>query len=67
MQIDSMWSYILSKKNWNTKEDKGESMICTLYILQLAKTEGMSWKYSDIKQLPIALSIVELHLAEGNS
>ena len=28
---------VVSEKNWNTKEDKGRSMIHTLYILWLAK------------------------------
>ena len=28
---------IVSEKNWNTKEDKGKSMIRALYVLQLAK------------------------------
>ena len=28
---------IVSEKNWNTKEDKGKSMTCVLYVLQLAK------------------------------
>ena len=30
-------AYIVSEKNWNTKEDKGRSMRSALYILQLAK------------------------------
>jgi len=28
---------VMSKKNWNTKKDKGKSMMHALYILQLAK------------------------------
>ena len=30
-------STVVSKKNWNTKDDKGESMMHALYILQLIK------------------------------
>ena len=30
---------VLSEKNWNTKEDKGKSMIHVLYVLQLAKKQ----------------------------
>ena len=28
---------IVSEKNWNTKEDKGKSMKCVLYVLRLVK------------------------------
>jgi len=49
-----------------TKEDKGKSMIHALNILQ----RGMSWDkvlLSSEEIKPIALSIVELCLAEGIS
>ena len=38
----------VSKKKWDTKEDKGKSMMCTLYILQYAKSYVLG--QSDIKQ-----------------
>ena len=30
-------SCVVSEKNWNTKDDKGKSMVRALYVLQLAK------------------------------
>jgi len=45
---------IVSEKNWNTKEDKGKSMMHALYALWLAKRDisGQSdiSGWSDIKQ-----------------
>ena len=35
--------YFVSKKNWNTKENKGQSMMCVLHVLWLMKRgEGTS-------------------------
>jgi len=41
---------IVCEKNWNTKEDKGKSMIHVFYILQLVKKNHVLGQ-SNIKQL----------------
>jgi len=60
---------VVSEKNWNTKENKGKSMMHSLYVLRLAKRHISGW--SDIKQWRNQahnhVLIVELHLAEGIS
>jgi len=55
-------------KRTGTKEDKGNTMM--LAILQLRLAKGTSWgnMISSIEEIkPVALSIVRLRLAEGNS
>ena len=54
----------VSKKKWDTKEDKSKSMVCTLYIRQCAKRH-LATMLNNEKIKPVALSIVELCLAGG--
>ena len=60
-------SCIVSIKNWDTKEDKGKSMMHVLYVLQLAKRHilGQSGMNSE-KIKPVPLCIVELCSAEAS-
>ena len=53
----------------NTKQDKGKkSMICALYVLWLAKSKSRDEATLNSEKIkPVALSIVELCLAEGIS
>jgi len=56
---------IVSKKEWNTKEEKGKPMMHAFYALLLAKWHGSG--QIDVEQCkikPVALSIVELCFAE---
>ena len=39
---------IVSEKNWNTKEHKGQSMIHVLYVLQLAKKARVGTKQRQV-------------------
>ena len=39
---------VVSEKNWNTKEDKGKSMMHAMYILWLAKQHIL--RQSDVEQ-----------------
>ena len=51
-----------------TQKDKGKSMMHVFYILQLAKGASRDEATSNSEEIkPVALSIVELHLAEGIS
>ena len=52
------------QKNWNTKEDKGKSLMCTYCSWQKAHHEVMS-SSEEVKY--VALSIVKLRLAKGIS
>jgi len=58
--------YIVSKDEWNTKEDIGKSLKNALDILQYAKRHLLSW--SNVKQWkikPVALAVIELRWSEG--
>ena len=58
--------WLSAKRKWDTKEDKGKSMMHVLYILRYAK--GMSWDEATLnskKIKSIALAIIELHFPEG--
>jgi len=58
----------LSAKRAGTKEDKGSTMVLTMWLLWLAKgtsRDKVTLSSEEIK--PVALSIVEACLAEGIS
>ena len=65
--IVSRYIPLSAKKNWDTKEDKGKSMMHVLYILWLLKRHAGVLGQSDIEQernqTCIALSSVESCLA----
>jgi len=59
---------VLSVKRTGTKEDKGSTMMLAMWLLWLAKRHILDEvMLSSEKIKPIALSIVELCLAEGIS
>jgi len=59
---------VLSVKSTGTKEDKGITMMLAMWLLWLAKgTSQDEAMLSSEESKPVALSIVELCLAEGIS
>ena len=58
--------WAVSKMKWDTKEDKGKSMMHALYVLGMPN--GMSWDGAMLnseKIKPEALAVIEFHLPEG--
>ena len=54
--------WAVCKKKWDTKEEKGKSMMCALYVLWYAK--GMSRDKVTLnsdKIKPVILAVIELH------
>ena len=57
----------VSKKNWNTKENKGKSMM-HVRIVHIAVGEKTHFGTNNVEEInPVALSIVEFCLAGGIS
>ena len=57
--------WAVSKEKWNTKEDKGKSMVGALYIQSYAKrhlSAEATWSSEKIKSVTF---IIALHLSEG--
>ena len=55
--------WAVSKKKWDTQEDKSKSMMRALYVLQhVCQAEATS---NSEKIKPVALAVIELQLSEG--
>jgi len=58
--------FTVSKDEWNTKEDSGQSLKNTLDVLRYAKgTSRAEATSNDEKIKPAALAVIELHWSEG--
>jgi len=55
---------MVSKDEWNTKEDSGKSMKNALYMYS-GMVKGTSWAEAMSYRKPVSLAIVELHKSEG--
>ena len=57
---------VVSKKKRDTKEDKGKSMMCALYVLRYTKRNIRTKQRRIVKKIkPVAVAVIELHLPEG--
>ena len=57
--------FIVSKDEWDKKEDTGKSMKNALYVLWYAKRHLLGGSDNSEKIKPVALAIIELCLSEG--
>ena len=56
---------VVSEKHWNTREDKGKSMMCVLYVLRLAKRHVLGrLGLSDIIVLAIYHDILKVLISQ---
>ena len=59
---------VVSKDEWDTKEDTGKSMKNALYVCGMPKGTSRAEAMSNSeKSKPIALAVIELRLSEGLS
>jgi len=59
-------SFVVSKDEWDTKEDPGKSMKNALYLQRHSKSTSKAEATSNSKKIkPVALAIVDLHESEG--
>ena len=58
--------FAVSKDEWDTKEDTGESMKSALYVRGMPKFTSRAKTMSNSEKIkPVALAIIELCLSEG--
>ena len=58
--------FVVSKDEWDTKEDNGKSMKNALYVLRYAKGTFQAEATSNTEKIkPVAIAVIELYLPEG--